>query len=228
MAVEHQALQSRGRNGAFDPVRRPSRAATGKVARWLGNAGPWGTVGDSGGGNARGDDRTRARAIGPGTGQTCAEHRQGREDYARTGCPDGRDVARKTAWDMLDAALDGNVRKALVELDRLLLAGENPVAILGQVAATLRRLAAATRLIIRAEATGQRISLREALGQAGVKAFVLEKTERQLRRLGRRQGDRLYRWLLEADMDLKGNSSLPLRTILERLFVRIAVPEGAK
>lgn len=68
--------------------------------------------------------------------------------------------------------------------------------------------------------------MREALGQAGVKAFVLEKTERQLRRLGRRQGDRLYRWLLEADMDLKGNSSLPLRTILERLFVRIAVPEG--
>ena len=128
----------------------------------------------------------------------------------------------KTAWEMLDAVLDGNIRKALVELDRLLLAGENPVGVLAQVGSSLRRIAAATRLVIHGEYTGRRISPRDALQQAGVKPFALAKAERQLRRLGRDRGDQLYNRLLEADLDLKGNSTLPPRTILERLFIRLA------
>jgi DNA polymerase-3 subunit delta len=123
---------------------------------------------------------------------------------------------------MLDAVLDGNIRKALVELDRLLLAGENPVGVLAQVASSLRRIAAATRLVIHGEYAGRRISPRDALQQAGVKPFALAKAERQLRRLGRERGDYLYNRLLEADLDLKGNSTLPPRTILERLFIRLA------
>ncbi len=128
----------------------------------------------------------------------------------------------KTAWDMLDATLDGNARNALVELDRLLRAGEHPVAILAQVSASLRRLAAATRLILAAEAAGRRLALRDALQQAGVKPFVLEKSARQLRRLGRHRGEQLFRWLLDADLHLKGSSELPPRLILERLLVRLA------
>lgn len=130
----------------------------------------------------------------------------------------------KTAWDMLDAALDGNVRQTMHQLDRLLAAGENPIAILAQVSATLRRLAAATRLVVLAEASGRRISPRDALQQSGVKPFVLEKTERQLRRLGRHRGSHLYQWLLDADLDLKGDSALPPRTVLEHLFLRLASP----
>ena len=122
---------------------------------------------------------------------------------------------------MLDAVLAGDVRNSLVELDRLLLAGESPVAILGQVAGSLRRFAAATRLILQAETSGRRVSLREALTQAGVKPFVLAKAEAQLRRLGRRRGGKLYRWLLEADLDLKGASAVPPRLVIERLFVRL-------
>src|SRR5439155_881089 len=49
----------------------------------------------------------------------------------------------KTAWDMLDAALAGNTRTAMVQLDRLLLSGEVPIALLGQISASLRRFAAA-------------------------------------------------------------------------------------
>jgi DNA polymerase-3 subunit delta len=131
----------------------------------------------------------------------------------------------KTVWEMLDAVLDGNVAQALGQLDRLLLAGENPIAILGQVSASLRRLAAATRLVLDAEAVRRRVPLRDALQQAGVKSFVVEKVERQLRRLGRQRGDQLYRWLLEADLDLKGDSTLAPRTILERLFLRLATPK---
>jgi DNA polymerase-3 subunit delta len=130
----------------------------------------------------------------------------------------------RTAWDMLDAALDGDVRQALTQLDRLLLSGENPIAILAQVSATLRRMAAATRLVLAGEAARRRVSPRDALAQAGVKGFVLEKTERQLKRLGRQRGEHLYQWLLDADLDLKGASHLPPRTVLERLFVRLSVP----
>jgi len=132
----------------------------------------------------------------------------------------------KTTWQMLDLALAGDVAEALVQLDRLLLAGENPIGLLGQIAAPLRRLAAATRLILQAEASGRPISLSAALQRAGVKSFVLRKAEQQLRQLGRHRGARLYDWLLQADLDLKGASSVPPRLVLERLLIRLAAREA--
>jgi DNA polymerase-3 subunit delta len=131
----------------------------------------------------------------------------------------------KTAWEMLDAALDGKLPEAMRQLDRLLASGEQPLGILGQISASLRRFAAATRLVLQAEAVGRRIALAKALEQAGVKSFVLQKAERQLRRLGRNRGVRLYQWLLEADLDLKGDSAMPPRPILERLVLRLAAPQ---
>jgi len=132
----------------------------------------------------------------------------------------------RTTWEMLDAVLDGKVREAMTQLDRLLLAGENPIAILGQISASLRRLAAATRLVLQAERAGRKIALGQALREAGVRQFLVNKTQRQLRLLGRHRGGQLYRWLLQADLDLKGASSLPPRLILERLIVRIAATEA--
>jgi DNA polymerase-3 subunit delta len=133
----------------------------------------------------------------------------------------------KTAWEMLDAALDGRTEEALSQLDRLILSNEHPVAILAQISASLRRLAAATRIILSAESAGRRVPVRNALEQAGVKPFVLAKSERQLRRLGRHRGSQLYRWLVDADMGLKGESSLPPRTVLERVLVRISASATA-
>ena len=153
----------------------------------------------------------------------------------------------KTTWEMLDAAMDGNVAEAMQQLDRLLASGEQPIGLLGQISASLRRFASATRLVIQAEAkkgTGafcrdgpsgaahkmrlSPFSLRGALEQAGVRSFVLQKAERQLRRLGRQRGAKLYRWLLHADLDLKGESAMPPRLVLERLIVRIAAPQPTK
>ena len=128
----------------------------------------------------------------------------------------------KTTWEMLDAALDGNVREALLQVDRLLASGEQPLGLLGQISASLRRFAAATRLVIQAETAGRRVNLREALEQAGIRAFVLQKAERQLRLLGRQRGAQLYGWLLQADLDLKGESTMPPRLVLERLIVRLS------
>lgn len=133
----------------------------------------------------------------------------------------------KTTWDMLDAALDGQTANALVQLDRLLLSGETPVGLLAQISATLRRLATATRVVIQAEEAGRRPSVRSALEAAGVKGFVIGKVESQLRRLGRARGSQLYQWLMQADLDLKGDSAMTPRMVLERLILRIAIPETA-
>lgn len=135
----------------------------------------------------------------------------------------------KTAWEMLDAALDGNPRAALLQLDRLLLGGEVPIALLAQIAFSLRRLAAAARIVAQAETAGRSISLRGALQQAGVKPFLLGKIEPQLRKLGRDRALRLYRWLLEADLALKGASSAPARSrlVLEQLIVRLSAPQSS-
>jgi DNA polymerase-3 subunit delta len=130
----------------------------------------------------------------------------------------------KTTWDMLDEALLGNTAAAMLQLDRLLASGESPVGLLGQISASLRRFAAATRLIIQNEAAGRRVVLRSALEQAGIRSFVLKKAEGQLRQLGRNRGKQMYGWLLQADLDLKGFSALPPRAILERLIVRISAP----
>jgi DNA polymerase-3 subunit delta len=132
----------------------------------------------------------------------------------------------KTAWEMLDAALAGETRTALVQLDRLLMGGEVPIALLAQISSTLRRFAAASRLIEQAERFRRRTSLREALEQAGFKPFVMSKAEGQLRKLGRERANRLYRWLLDADLALKGTSSSPARSrlVLEELIVRLSAP----
>ena len=128
----------------------------------------------------------------------------------------------KTVWEMLDAALDGNVAQALTQLDRLLLAGRT----------SGRRSSGRSQprsggwppppgwsSTARRSIAG--VSPREALQQAGVNPYYVGKVERQLRRLGRHRGEQLYRWLLDADLDLKGDSTLPARMVLERLFVRL-------
>lgn len=130
----------------------------------------------------------------------------------------------RTTWDMLDAALAGDMKGALTQLDRLLLAGEFPVAILGQIAASLRRFAAATRIILAAEYSRRRVNVQDALQQAGVRPFVLKKAETQLRHLGRERGAQLYRWLIETDLALKGNSVLPPRLVIENLLIRLSAP----
>lgn len=130
----------------------------------------------------------------------------------------------RTTWDMLDATLAGDLKGALTQLDRLLLAGENPIAILGQIASTLRRYAAATRIVLAGEASRNRVPVRAALEQAGVRSFVLKKAESQLRHLGRERGSLLYEWLVETDLALKGNSALPARMVIENLLIRLAAP----
>ena len=130
----------------------------------------------------------------------------------------------RQTWDMIDAAADGRAADALAQLDRLLAAGEDPQGLLPQMASTLRRFALAVRLIERGERQNRPVTLRTALQQAGVMPFKLGDAERQLRQIGRPRARQLYRWLLDADLDVKGPNSgkVPARRVLETLIVRLS------
>jgi DNA polymerase-3 subunit delta len=130
---------------------------------------------------------------------------------------------RKT-WDMIDAAADGRTAEALEQFDRLIAAGEEPWGLLPQMAFTLRQFALALRLVERAERRGQRLSVRDALAGAGTRPFKLGDAERQLRQLGRPRARRMYRWLLDADLEIKGHNSgkEQARRVLETLIIRLS------
>jgi len=133
----------------------------------------------------------------------------------------------KTTWDLVDAAAAGDAGEALVQLDRLLQSGEHPLALVGSISWSLRRYAAATRVFQQAERRGERMGLKDALLQAGVRDWpfgALAKTEDRLKQLGRQRAGRFYRWLLELDLSLKGTHSADdrARWALEHLILRIA------
>lgn len=132
----------------------------------------------------------------------------------------------KTAWELIDAALWGNGDEAMAQLDRLLQTGEHPNALFGPVSWSLRRFAAATRVYQRGLRKGRRMPLSEALEKGGFLKWQrkrMQNAEQQLKRLGQERAGRLYRWLLETDLALKGSHSTGDRSrfVLEKLIVRI-------
>lgn len=124
----------------------------------------------------------------------------------------------ENTFKIFDAIGNGQTKEALDILDQLLEQGEDPLGILGAFSWQLRRLAQTGRL------TQQGLPLSLAMDQAGVPAFPVARRslELQLRHLGPRRLDQLYDWLLEANLGMKGGSQLPMRTLLERLVIRLA------
>lgn len=135
----------------------------------------------------------------------------------------------RTAWETIDLALEGKAGAALNQFDKLMLAGEEPIAVFAQIGFSLRKMAAATRFVQQAEAAGRRVNLRQALEAAGVKPFAIGKSEAQLRQLGRERGAKLYAWLLEADLAMKGARSAGdgPRLAVEQLICRLAATRPA-
>jgi DNA polymerase III subunit delta len=134
----------------------------------------------------------------------------------------------RATWDMIDAAADGRAADALSQLDRLIASGEKPHALLPQIASSLRRFATAMDLVEAAEVEKQRLPPREALAQAGVLPFKLGDAERQLRQIGRQRAGQITRWLLAADLAVKGHNSADerARIELERLIVWLSNAAG--
>src|SRR5436190_6551931 len=139
----------------------------------------------------------------------------------------------KSIWELVDAAAGGETAEAMAQLDRLLHAGEHPLALVGSLSWSLRRYAAATRIFQQAERAGRKIPLREALTQAGFRDWPvgsIAAAEKRLIQLGRQRASRLYRWLLDLDLALKGSHSQDdrARWALEQLVLRMAKGASGK
>ncbi|MFM9058795.1 MAG: DNA polymerase III subunit delta [Planctomycetaceae bacterium] len=138
--------------------------------------------------------------------------------------------AERTAWEMIDAAGAGDARAAIVQLDALLAAGENPIGIAAQIAAVLRRISTAARLLALPPDAGRPAGAEAALREAGVAAWpkALGQAREALQQLGARRARRLPVWLLDLDRALKGDASRGLRArlALERLFCKMARDAG--
>lgn len=142
---------------------------------------------------------------------------------------------QKTNWELMDAVVNGDAAEALLQLDRLIHAGQEAVGLFGLISWSLRRFAAATRVFQAAERQGVSMTLRVALTRAGVKDWppgTLANCEQQLKQLTRHRAGKLYRWLLELDLALKGSHSNPHRArfALEQLILKLskqAAPRSA-
>ncbi|MBX6312952.1 MAG: DNA polymerase III subunit delta [Isosphaeraceae bacterium] len=121
---------------------------------------------------------------------------------------------------VLDAATTGRAAEALADLDRLIASGEHPVGLLAAMSASLRKLHHAGEL----RRSG--LGLPQACRDAGIPPFAVEATRAQHAHLGPTRVAQLPAWVLQADLDLKGFSTLAPRTILERLIVQLARPRA--
>lgn len=135
------------------------------------------------------------------------------------------DVARmvgagriETVWKVLDAATTGRSALALEHLDGLIGSGGNAVPLLAMMSASLLKVYHAGRL------RRQKMDLGRACEAAGIPSFAVEKTRQQHAHLGPSRVDRLPALLLQTDLDLKGSSPLPPRSVLERLLVELSLP----
>jgi DNA polymerase-3 subunit delta len=134
----------------------------------------------------------------------------------------------KTVWQTIDAAVDGETAKALELLKQLLQSGEHPLALFGQISWSLRRYGEALELYDRGQREGNRPRLSECLAPAGFRPWggELAAAENRLKRLGPHRARKILRWLLEADLALKGSHSHESRGqfVLEQLIARLALP----
>jgi DNA polymerase-3 subunit delta len=167
--------------------------------------------------------RLLVELVGAEVGILAAEVEKLSVYVASTGRIERDDVSRmveagriETVWKVLDAATVGQAAAATRHLDELLAAGEPPVRVLAAMASSLLKLHQAGRLRV------ARLSLEEACRIAGV--FSPGQARRQHAHLGPARVDRLPAMLLKADLDIKGNSVLDPRVILEQFLIALALP----
>ena len=132
----------------------------------------------------------------------------------------------KTVWQITDAIVAGDAAEALRHLDKLLGGGQPPIALLPQIAWSLRRLGMATSVYEQHERSGRKSQLEDALSYAGFNRGPsdVQKAKKQLSRMGRDTARQLLPWLLDADLRLKGTHSNDGRDrfLLENLVIRLA------
>ncbi len=135
----------------------------------------------------------------------------------------------KTVWQITDAIAAGDAAEALRQLDKLMSGGQKPIALLPQIAWSLRRLGMATAVVQHRESCGRKWQLEEVLSSVGIhRSDDVQRAKSQLQGLGRARGKQLLPWLLDADLRLKGTHSADGRDrlLLEQLVMRLAKSAG--
>ena len=129
----------------------------------------------------------------------------------------------QTAWELSDAIADGQVAGALLQLDKLLTAGQNAVGLVAQLSWSLRRFGLAAQLVEQSERVGNKIPLKTALERAGFNRFDIAKSETRLKRIGRVRAKEMLSWLVELELKLKGSHSNDSRArlALEALIMKL-------
>ncbi|TWT98844.1 DNA polymerase III subunit delta [Neorhodopirellula pilleata] len=131
----------------------------------------------------------------------------------------------KTVWQITDAIANGDAAEAIRQLDKLFTGGDKAIALLPQIAWSLRRLAMTTVVIEHRERTGRSWQFEDALSAAGIRRPAeAQSAKAQLKTMGRPRAKELLGWLLDADLRLKGTHSAEGRDrfLLEQLVLRLA------
>ena len=123
-------------------------------------------------------------------------------------------------WSAINAATTGDGASALRTLDTLFAANESPHEMLGAIRYSLLKTYHAGML------RKAKLDPKSACAKAGIMAYgtAVETTLKQHAHLGPSRVERLPEMLLRAELDLKGASQLPPRTVIERLFVEFSRP----
>lgn len=131
----------------------------------------------------------------------------------------------KTVWQITDAIANGDAAEAIRQLDKLFTGGDKAIALLPQIAWSLRRLAMTTVVIEHRERTGRSWQFEDVLSAAGIRRPAeAQSAKTQLKTMGRPRAKQLLGWLLDADLRLKGTHSAEGRDrfLLEQLVLRLA------
>lgn len=131
----------------------------------------------------------------------------------------------QTVWQLTDWVADGEIGKALEELDKLIMSGQSSTGIAAQMSWSLRRYGVAAYAIEQSERLApNRPDLSRGLTIGGFRSFEIEKATKRLMRIGRVRAKKLLSWLLELEIELKGSHSQDDRSriALEEFMLRLA------
>ncbi|MCA9136373.1 MAG: DNA polymerase III subunit delta [Planctomycetales bacterium] len=131
----------------------------------------------------------------------------------------------KTIWQITEAISSGNAAEAIKQLDKLISGGQPAIALLPQIAWSLRRLGLAAATHLAAERGGRHQRLEDSLAKAGIsRPAEVSRAIADMKRMKRDKAGELLPWLLDADLRLKGTHSADGRDrfMLEQFVMRLA------
>ncbi len=118
---------------------------------------------------------------------------------------------------ILNHICDNRAAEGFAILERLLAKGTDPIGIAAPFSYQLRKLAQTARFYQQSK------NLELAMDEANVPSYfaIRDNMKKQLKHLGRDRLEKIYDWLMELDLGLKGHNPLAPRLQIERFLARL-------